>query len=404
MGCTIPTETTDEDRQRAKRWHALAWCDNEDCPNHEEPGHEALAFKERYGDQPTQIRYECRACGATFSLRKHTPLYGSRIPDETFYTAAKCLGEGNGIRETARITGLDKDTVLDITQRLGQHAERVLTHHLRDLHPNEVQLDELWSFLKKKNQNLDEVERLEDTLGDCWVWVAFDPTSKAVLGFVLGKRSKDNCQRLLKRVHEVLGEDALPLFTSDELSMYEDAIVQVFGKTVQPERQGDRGRFPKPRRVPCEGLVYATVHKEREDDEVVAVTRRVVHGEADQVDRILSESRVSQQVNTSFVERHNGQLRQGVGRLGRQVLTFSKDSTCFRSALAWSIGYDHYCRENRGLREECKNPDPGTGQQWVKRSPMMALDKTETIWSTEELLLYRAPSRAAECSFGASPR
>lgn len=376
------------------------WCDNEQCPNHELPGHADIRFKRRYGAQPTQLLYQCRACGHTFSLRKHTALFGSNLPDEVFFRIVSCLGEGNGIRGTARINHVKTDAVLGILKRVGKHAERVFNHHLKDLHPNEVQLDELWSFLRKKEKNLHAIEALQKELGDCWVWVAFDPGSKVVLGFVLGKRTKDRCVRLLKRVHEVLGADHLPLFTSDELSSYEDAIVEVFGVTVRPEREGDVGRLPKPRRVPDPGLNYAVVHKERERNRVVRVTRGIRLGSEADIEDALSRSQVSTKVNTSFVERQNGKLRADNGRLVRKTLGFSKDKSCFRNGLSLTLAYDHYCRPHKGLRQRLRGRPPKSGKRWHHRSPMMALGKTDHVWSVRELLLHRYPGRNVRCFYG----
>jgi IS1 family transposase len=205
-----------------------------------------------------------------------------------------------------------------------------MTSTIGDLWPTEAQLDELWSFLKNKNKNLNEVEKLEAELGDGWVWVAFDPESKVVLGFVLGKTQQGSVHPLAQARARGDRRGVCPLFTSDELSMYEDAILQVFGKTIQPERQRDRGRFPKPRHVPRKGLVYATVHKQSKEDAVVEVSRRGVLGTEEAADQRLAESVVSEQVTTSFVEHQNGTLRQGAAQWRRKVLSFSKNGDCFR--------------------------------------------------------------------------
>jgi transposase-like protein len=50
-------------------------------------------------------------CGRTFSARRGIPLFGLKASEETFYDVIACLAEGNGIRATARIKGVDKDTV-----------------------------------------------------------------------------------------------------------------------------------------------------------------------------------------------------------------------------------------------------------------------------------------------------
>ena len=262
------------------------------------------------------------------------------------------LGEGMGTCETARVLGITSATVLRIVRRVGAHVQRTGADHLQGLLTEEIQLDELWSFLRKKEANLTELEALRQEFGDCWVWVAFDPIRKLVVAFVIGKRTQENAIRLLQAVRRTLRPGSLPLFTSDELSCYEDALVEVFGARIQPLRLGERGRFPHPVTAPPEDLHYAVVHKEREQNHVVRVTRKVRLGNEAEVSRLLADNPVSDHINTSFVERENGKLRADNGRLVRKTLGFSKKKGYLLDSVRLSITYDHFCRPHRGLRRE----------------------------------------------------
>ena len=69
----------------------------------------------------------------------------------------KALAEGTGIPTTSRILDVDKDTVQRCALSAGmqcQFVESVLMHHL---HLEECQLDEMWSFIGKKEKHLDPV-------------------------------------------------------------------------------------------------------------------------------------------------------------------------------------------------------------------------------------------------------
>ncbi|MGI0130205.1 MAG: IS1-like element ISBeg1 family transposase, partial [Thermoplasmata archaeon] len=216
----------------------------------------------------------------------------------------------------------------------------------------------------------------------------------------IGKRTRENAVRLLHAVRRTLGEGVLPLFTSDELSCYEDALVEVFGTRVQPLRLGERGRYPQTVTIPPDDLRYAVVHKEREQNHVVRVTRKVRLGTERAVNAALSNSPVSARINTSFVERENGKLRADNGRLVRTTLGFSKKKPYFLDSVRLSIAYDHFCRPHRGLRQEHPQGELPHGAIWEKRSPMMALGNTDHIWSVRELLLYRAPTTTPSIVFG----
>jgi len=77
-------------------------------------------------------------------------LFNLKAGEEIFYKTIACLVEGNGIRSTARIMGLDKDTVACWFKKTSEHVEAVSRYLMINLHFEEVQLDEFWSFVKKR--------------------------------------------------------------------------------------------------------------------------------------------------------------------------------------------------------------------------------------------------------------
>ena len=100
---------------------------------------------------------------------------------------------------------------------------------------------------------------------------------RVVLAFVVGKRTQENADLLLDRVKDVT-DGHIPFFTSDQLPEYDDALLHTYGVWVQPERKGDRGRYPQPRLVPTTDLLYAQVVKVREHGRVTEVNTQVVFG------------------------------------------------------------------------------------------------------------------------------
>jgi IS1 family transposase len=69
-------------------------------------------------------------------------------------------------------------------------AERL--YHWHDLWVTECQLDELWSFVHTKEQNLGAAQQWCKTDGDTWVWVAFAPVWRWVVAFVVGQRTQES--------------------------------------------------------------------------------------------------------------------------------------------------------------------------------------------------------------------
>jgi IS1 family transposase len=336
----------------------------------------------------------CQACGSSVALRYGTAYYNLEADPAIFETAVRALAEGNSLRATARIVQIDKDTACDWLNRAAQHCRVVMLYLWRHLHVTECQLDELWSFVHTKEHNLFAAKIYEESYGDAWVWIAFAPVWRLVLAFVVGKRNQDSANLLLDRVVYAT-DDYLPLFTSDQLPEYRTALLNTYGVWDQPQRNGDRGRFPKPRRVPCSGLLYAQVVKVRQKGRVVEVSTKIVFGDADTITDRLTGSPVSNTINTSFVERDNLSQRQHNRRLTRRTNGFSKELSWFEKQLWLSMAYSHLVLPHRSLRQELPSlaPTLGTGspRRWQPQTPAMVAGMTDHIWTTTELLSYRVP-------------
>jgi len=130
------------------------FCPNLDCSNYGQRGSSNHLVRSGFygkGEKRTQM-LKCQVCGHRFSVRRGTALFGLKSKEEDFYRAIACLAEGNGIRATARIMGLDKDTISDWLERASKHMEAVSQYLMTHLYFEEAQLDEFWSFVKKKRQ------------------------------------------------------------------------------------------------------------------------------------------------------------------------------------------------------------------------------------------------------------
>ena len=288
-------------------------------------------FCDRYGQSGKNARLEsagwhegarrlkCLDCGHRCSSRAGTAYAGIRTPEEVYRKGIHHLAEGVSIRTTALLMECDKDTVCHWLPGIGRHCRRVLDYFFRALHLTECQLDELWTFVYKKEKHLTVLEKLARRYGDAWIWTAFDPIRKLVPAWRVGKRTLSDAQKFIKSLKSK-HDSHLPFFTSDDLPHYADALLEIYGETYTPPRQGARGRLPLPRKRPPADLRYAVVIKEREGSRVVQVTTRLIYGTEEQLDTFLKTSPVSTVINTYGVERNNLTIRQHSRRLGRKSL------------------------------------------------------------------------------------
>jgi hypothetical protein len=98
-------------------------CQNADCSLYGQRNAGNLSVCDRYGkDQPIRL-LRCKVGKARFSERKGTPLFHSCLPAATAVSVLAHLVEGNGVRQTERLVGVHRDTVMRLARPAGKHAE-----------------------------------------------------------------------------------------------------------------------------------------------------------------------------------------------------------------------------------------------------------------------------------------
>jgi IS1 family transposase len=334
-------------------------------------------------------------CKQSFSVRHGTAYFELSAEERIFTMAMRALAEGNSLRGTGRIVDVDKDTVAAWLDRGGRHCRAVTTYLFHNLHLTECQLDELWSFVHKKEAHLSSLEKIRMLYGDAWVWLAFAPEWRLVPAFVIGKRVQENADLLLERLKAV-SCGYIPFFTSDQLAHYPQTLLKAYGlPEVSLDIPGKRGRKPKPKLLPPSNLLYAQVVKQRQGGRVVQVTKKVIFGSPEAIQACLALSTTSQTINTSFIERNNLTCRQCNGRLSRKVLSFSKDLSWMEKHLWLSLSYYHFVLPHASLAQTLPEPQPTLGTGSPKKSvpvtPAMKAGITDHVWTMEELLSYRVP-------------
>jgi IS1 family transposase len=327
--------------------------------------------------------------------RDGTAYWDVHAEPATFEMAIRALAEGNALRSTARIGHIDQETACDWLDRAAPHGRKVLRYRWRDLPVTACHLDELGSVVHTKEPHLAMAKRGCETSGAAWMWTALAPVWRMVLALVVGQRTQERANLVLKRVAHVTAP-RLPWCTSDQVPEYRTALLHVYGPWVQPARHGNRGRFPEPRRVPPPDWLDAPVGKHRRRGHVVAVTTKAVFGEPDAIAVPLASLPTSTTVNTSDGEREHLTWRQHNRRLTRKTHGLSQELTWLEKPLWLSWAYDHLVLPHERLRQPLAVPEPTRGQgstrRWQPVTPALAAGITAHVWTTQELLSYRVPA------------
>jgi len=296
-----------------------------------------------YGRRRIQ-RFRCRTCRATFSLPQPRPLGRHYLDLNRAVQVISLLTEGMSVRAAARISGVNRNTILSLLLTVGENCQRAFDKHVRNLRPRFVQADELFCFVHTKQARLRPDSPRE--WGDTYTWLALDSETKLILSYHVGKRNATSAYEFIHDLSErIVGRCQI---TTDGFKPYINAIEDCFGAGI------DFAQLIK---------LYA---KSRTDGpewyaptEVVDAIPVPVTGDP-KVDRI----------STSHVERMNLSVRMHLRRYTRLTSGFSKSLKHLKAAVSLLMCWYNFCRVHQTLRV----------------TPAMEAGVTDHVWTIEELL------------------
>src|SRR5688572_17369867 len=98
------------------------------------------------------------------------------------------LVEGNSLRSIKRLTGVHRDTAMRLMVQVGDKCREFLDRRMRGLRLDHVQADEIWTFVQKKQGRVKADEDNQE-IGDQYLFVGLDESTKLIPTFVIGKRT-----------------------------------------------------------------------------------------------------------------------------------------------------------------------------------------------------------------------
>jgi IS1 family transposase len=247
------------------------------------------------------------------------------LSSEKQVAIVSALAEGSSIRSIERITGVHRDTIMRLGVRVGEGCAALLDRKMRDLSCQQLQFDEVWGFIGKKERHVRPDD--DPQYGDVWTFCAIDADTKLVPSFKCGKRDAQTANAF---VADVAGRLANRVqISSDALRAYVEAVEIAFGANVD----------------------FAQIVKTYVNDESPSAERRYSAPEF-----VISEKRsVSGSPNmalasTSYIERLNGTTRLHMRRLTRLTYAFSKKLENFEAAVALHFAYYNFVKRHNTLR------------------------------------------------------
>src|SRR5207249_7450202 len=139
------------------------------------------------------------------------------------------LCEGNSIRSIERMTGVHRDTIMRLGVRVGQACEKILDAKMRGLNCSQIEVDEIWGFIGKKQVHASQTDRRAG-LGDVWTFLSIDPITKLMPSFLIGKRDHYHAVHFMEDLAGRLNNRIQ--LSSDALGAYADAVERAFGAQI----------------------------------------------------------------------------------------------------------------------------------------------------------------------------
>jgi transposase-like protein len=127
-------------------------CPNEACPHHNKRNAGNIKANGRYTTLSGLVRkFVCHSCGGVFCEREGTAFYDLRSPEDKVLLALELVLRGMALRAVAGALKVKLDTVRFWLSQAAAHADLVNDALVKRVRVERVELDELWTFVRKKN-------------------------------------------------------------------------------------------------------------------------------------------------------------------------------------------------------------------------------------------------------------
>ncbi len=292
-------------------------------------------------------RYRCNQCQKTYTEDHERPLDEMRLSFDKAISVLQLLLEGMSIRSAERVTGVYRNTIFRLLILAGERCQRLMEEKLVDLPVRDVQVDEIWGYVFKKEQHKTAYEQGFAEIGDAYCYVAIERHTKLILSYYLGKRNAPSAEHFIAKLSHATSPWPYQL-TTDGFRPYIRAVKNQLS-----------GRVHFAQLV----KVYAAPREGEQRYSPPEVVKAVPF-------RVMGFPR-GDQICTSHVERQNLSIRMGMRRMTRLTNAFSKKWENLEAAYALWFAYYNWCRKH----------------QTLGMTPAMSHQLTDHVWTIRELLL-----------------
>lgn len=126
-------------------FQAHQYCDNPECSCYNQTGLGNIKIKSSKKGQ-----VYCNKCKKYFVVRKGTMFFGLRTPMDKIVSSLSLLASGMGVNAVCRHQGVVSAALRAWTVLAASHVNEFSAYMQNDMHLEQVQIDEFWSYIRKK--------------------------------------------------------------------------------------------------------------------------------------------------------------------------------------------------------------------------------------------------------------
>ncbi len=125
------------------------YCDNASCECYNKVGLGNIKTNSRSKGQ-----VYCNLCRNIWVLTKGTMFFGLKTPIAKVINTLLLLVRGMGLRNSSRQSGITVDSILNWIEKAADHSNEFTIYMQQEMHIEQIQIDEFWSFIRKKRKIL----------------------------------------------------------------------------------------------------------------------------------------------------------------------------------------------------------------------------------------------------------
>ena len=135
------------------------------------------------------------------------------------------------MRAASRMTGLDKNTILRLVVQAGSQCYQFLADTMQNLRATDIQCDEVWSFVGKKERTA-FFDGSGEGFGDAYIFTAIERNTKLLFCFHVGRRSGEDAALFADKLALCCSDTIRPHVSTDGYNPYHTAIPSAFSHNV----------------------------------------------------------------------------------------------------------------------------------------------------------------------------